>query len=144
MPSLERTLPLLNALLNAASALLALRGYAAIRRGHVERHRRSMLLAAAASAAFLASYLLKAALFGTTPYGGTGAWRAAYLAVLSSHTVLAAVTTPLVIATLLLGLRGRRGSHRRLARWTLPLWLYVSFSGVAVYLLLRPYYGPLP
>lgn len=134
-------LPALNAALNAVSAALALRGYLAVRRGDVERHRRSMLLAAAASAAFLVSYLVKTALFGTTRFGGTGWLRTAYLVVLASHTGLAVAVTPLVLATLRLGLRHRYERHRRLARITLPLWLYVSATGVLVYLLLRPYYA---
>lgn len=138
---LEHALPLLNALLNATSAGLALAGYAAIRRGQVARHRARMLAAAAASAAFLASYLLKTALFGTTPFGGTGLVRVVYLAVLASHTALAAVVAPMVVVALWSGLTGRHALHRRLVRWTLPMWLYVSVTGVLVYLMLRPYYG---
>lgn len=140
-PGLESLLPALNAALNATSAVLAWRGLRAIRRGDVARHRRLMLAAAGASAAFLASYLLKTALFGTTPFAGPSWLRVPYLLILATHMGLAALATPLVVVVLLLGLRDRREAHRRLARVTLPAWLYVSVTGVLVYLLLRPYYG---
>lgn len=134
-------LPALNALLNLLSAVLAVGGFLAIRRGQVQAHRRRMLAAAAASALFLASYLIKTMLYGTTPFGGSGLMRGVYLVLLFSHLSLAMVATPLVLITLGLGLRGRDAAHRRLARFTLPIWLYVSATGVLVYLMLRPYYG---
>lgn len=137
----ELMLPALNALLNAVSAVLATRGLLAIRRGDRESHRRHMLAAAAASAAFLASYLIKTIAYGTTRFGGSGALRTLYLVLLGTHLSLAIVVTPLVLAALILGLRGRYASHRKVARVTWPLWLYVSVSGVLVFLLLRPYYG---
>lgn len=129
-------LPAVNAALNGTSAVLALLGFAAIRRGDVRRHRAFMLSAVAASVLFLAGYLARIALTGTHRFPGAGALRAAYLALLASHTVLAAVAAPLVVVALGLALRARFRAHRRLARKTLPLWLYVSATGVLVYAML--------
>jgi putative membrane protein len=129
-------LPAVNASLNAASAVLLVLGFVAIRRGRVRRHRRLMLSALACSVAFLAGYLTRVALTGMHRFPGSGALRAAYLGVLASHTVFAAAAAPLVVATVVLALRARFRSHRRVARATLPIWLYVSVTGVAVYVLL--------
>jgi putative membrane protein len=134
--SLGTLLPPLNAALNAGSALFLLAGWRAIRRGDRERHRRRMLSAFACSALFLVSYLTRVALTGTHRFPGGGALRAAYLAILASHTLLAVVCLPLAITTLVLGLRARFDLHPRVARFTLPVWLYVSVTGVLVYVLL--------
>ena len=134
-------LPPLNASLNAASAALLVLGWRAIRAGRRERHRVRMLAALGTSALFLAGYLTRVALTGTHRFPGTGALRGVYLAVLASHTLLAAAVVPLVLRTAWLALRGRFAEHRRIARWTLPVWLYVSATGVVVYALL---YGVAP
>ena len=134
--TLAEALPPVNAALNATSAVLLVLGFRAIRAGDRRRHRALMLAAVGTSTVFLASYLTRVALTGTHRFPGAGALRAAYLAVLGSHTVLAAVAAPLVVATLALALRARFPSHRRIARWTLPVWLYVSVTGVIVYVML--------
>lgn len=129
-----------NATLNGISTVLLLVGYRLIRRGDAARHRRIMVAATAVSALFLASYLTSRFLHGTTYFGGQGLVRTLYLLVLGSHTVLAAAVPVLTLITLWRGFQARYGAHRRIARWTLPIWLYVSVTGVLVYLLLRPYY----
>jgi putative membrane protein len=134
--ALADALPTVNAALNATSAVLAVLGFRAIRAGRRDTHRALMLGAVASSVLFLAGYLTRIALTGTHRFPGGGALRAAYLAVLGSHTLLAALAAPLVLWTLSLALRTRFPDHRRIARWTLPVWLYVSVTGVAVYVLL--------
>ena len=136
MTALAAALPTVNAALNALAFVLLTLGYAAIRRGARERHRRLMLAACAASALFLVSYLTRVALTGTHRFPAGGALRAAYLAILGSHTLLAALVLPLVLRALFLALRDRFPAHRRIARATLPVWLYVSVTGVVVYVLL--------
>jgi len=134
--SVESFLPAWNATLNAASAALLVAGFRAIRDGRRERHRRLMVAAVAVSAVFLVSYLTRVALTGTHRFPGEGPLRWLYLAILLSHTVLAAAAAPMALRTLFLGWRGRFADHRALARWTFPVWLYVSVTGVLVYLLL--------
>ncbi len=134
--TLGSVLPGVNAALNALSAVLVVAGFVAIRRGRRDVHRALMLAAVASSVLFLAGYLTRVALTGMHRFPGQGLLRTAYLAVLGSHTLLAVVAAPLVIATLTLALRQRFGTHRRLARTTLPIWLYVSVTGVIVYVLL--------
>ena len=134
--TLAAALPSVDAALNATSGVLLVAGFVAIRAGRREVHRRFMLGAVATSVLFLASYLTRVWLTGTHRFPGGGPLRAAYLAILGSHTVLAAATVPLVLVTLTRALRGRFPSHRRIARWTLPVWLYVSVTGVTVYVLL--------
>jgi len=129
-------LPTLNAGLNAASFALLLVGFWLIRRGRREAHRKAMLLALATSAAFLVSYLVYHAQVGSVRFAGQGPVRTLYFAVLISHTVLAAAIVPLVVLTAGRALRGRFEAHRAVARVTLPLWLWVSASGVAVYWML--------
>lgn len=129
-------LPLLNATLNAAAAVLLVLGYLQIRRRRRELHRGLMLAAFGVSALFLASYLVYHASVGSRPFTGQGAIRVIYFAVLISHVILAALVLPLALVTLGFALRGRFVSHRRLARWTLPIWIYVSVTGVLVYLML--------
>jgi len=125
-----------NAALNAAAALCLGLGYACIRRGSVAAHRFCMLSALALSAAFLASYLLHHARVGSVPFPGTGVWRAIYLTVLIPHIVLSALVVPLALLTVYRAFRRRFEQHKRLARVTLPIWLYVSVSGVLVYVML--------
>ena len=129
-------LPHLNATLNASSALLLLLGYISIRRRSVVRHRNLMLSGLGCSAAFLASYLVYHAHAGSVRFQGRGWVRPVYFTLLLSHTVLAAAIVPLIAITLLLALRKRFAGHRRVARWTFPLWMYVSITGVIVYLML--------
>ena len=129
-------LPTLNAALNATSAVLLLAGWWLIRRGRRGAHRRAMLAACATSTLFLVSYLTYHFQVGSVRFTGQGAVRTVYFAILVSHTVLAAAIVPLVLATLRRALRGRFEAHRALARITLPLWLWVSVSGVVVYWML--------
>lgn len=130
-----RGLPALNAALNAGSAALLLLGYGLIRRRDIRRHRLAMIAAFATSAMFLVSYVVyHANKAGPRPY--TGDWPSFYFAVLVSHVLLAIVILPLALLTLYLGWTRQDPRHRRLARWTLPLWLYVSVTGVLVYLML--------
>jgi uncharacterized membrane protein YozB (DUF420 family) len=133
-------LPAVNATLNAASAVLLLFAYAAIRRRDIARHRTLMLAAAATSAVFLVSYLVYHAQVGSVKFTGTGPVRTLYFGILLTHTVLAAAIVPMVLRTLYLGLKRRDEPHRRLARWTFPIWLYVSVTGVVIYAMLYHLY----
>ncbi|MEK7751450.1 MAG: DUF420 domain-containing protein [Acidobacteriota bacterium] len=129
-------LPTLNAVLNTTAAALLVWGWTLIRRGHREKHRRVMLAAFATSVLFLTSYLVYHAQAGSVRFQKTGPIRAVYLTILLTHTVLAAAVAPLALITLTRALKGRFESHRAIARWTLPIWLYVSVTGVVVYLML--------
>jgi uncharacterized membrane protein YozB (DUF420 family) len=131
-----RDLPTLNAALNAGAALLLLAGYILIRRGRREAHRRVMLAAVACSVLFLVSYLAYHFQVGSVRFQGRGLLRTVYLSILLSHTVLAVVIVPLVLVTLTRALQQRFDPHRRVARITLPLWGYVSVTGVVVYWML--------
>jgi uncharacterized membrane protein YozB (DUF420 family) len=135
-------LPALNACLNATSALFLLLAYRAIRRLEVRRHRGLMLAAAAISALFLVSYLTYHARVGSVHFTGQGPIRSVYFTILISHTILAVAVLPLVLRTLFLGLKRRDDPHRRIARWTFPIWLYVSVTGVVVYVMLYRLYPP--
>ncbi len=137
--------PTVNAALNATSAVVLVVAYRAIRRLDVARHRRWMLAAAATSALFLVSYVAYHARVGSIRFLGTGAARTLYFTVLTSHTVLAVAVLPLVLRTLYLGLKRRDDPHRRIAKWTFPIWLYVSLTGVVVYVMLYHLYphGPI-
>src|SRR5262249_43077389 len=143
--------PGLNACLNAASAVLLVTGYVAIRRRHITFHKACMLTALVVSTVFLASYLYyhavvkqwKPTLFRDNAVGAPGWVARVYLAVLGTHTVLAVAAAPLALYTAYLGLRDRYKRHVRVARWTLPIWLYVSVTGVVVYwMLYRLYPAP--
>ena len=134
--TLSGALPSLNAALNATSAALLFAGWRAVRARRLDLHRALMLGACGSSTLFLASYLTRLALTGTHRFPGEGPVRAAYLALLASHTVLAALTVPLVLRTLQLSLGRRFREHRSVARFTLPVWIYVSITGVAVYVML--------
>jgi uncharacterized membrane protein YozB (DUF420 family) len=136
-------LPTLNAILNATCALLLVAGYAAIRARAILLHKTLMLTALAVSILFLASYLYYhfAIKHGQpTEFSAEGWPRRVYFAILLSHTALAAVVAPLALITAYLGLRGRLDRHVHLARWTLPIWLYVSITGVVVYWMLYQLY----
>ena len=129
-------LPALNACLNATSAVLLATGYVLIRRGRRVAHKRVMLAALVSSALFLTSYLVYHAHVGSVRFRGQGPVRTLYFTILLTHTVLAVVIVPLVAMTLVPALRGRFDKHRRLARITLPLWAYVSVTGVVIYWML--------
>ena len=135
-------LPTLNAILNATSGILITIGFLFIRKRRIAAHRACMIGAVVSSSLFLISYLLYHVGFkaGVTRFAGTGLVRSAYLAILISHTILAVTIVPLVAVTLTRALRGRFILHRRIARWTLPMWLYVSVTGVIVYLMLYHFY----
>lgn len=129
-------LPTLNAALNTVATLCLFAGWRFIRTGRIEAHRLAMFGALAASAAFLASYVVYHAQVGSRPFTGTGALRVVYLTILFTHVVLAMAIVPLVLITVSRALGRRFDQHRRIARITWPLWMYVSVTGVVVYLML--------
>ncbi len=131
----------LNATLNASSAVLLATGYWMIRRGRVLAHKSCMGLAFLSSTAFLVSYLLYHARVGSVAFRGQGWIRPVYFTLLASHTILAAAIVPLAVITLSRALREQFDRHKRIARWTLPLWLYVSVTGVVIYFLLYHLYA---
>lgn len=131
----------LNATLNASSAVLLSTGYWMIRRGRVLAHKSCMGLAFLSSTAFLVSYLLYHARVGSVAFRGQGWIRPVYFTLLASHTILAAAIVPLAVITLSRALREQFDRHKRIARWTLPLWLYVSVTGVVIYFLLYHLYA---
>jgi len=131
-----RDLPALNAGLNALSAALLLTGWRLIRRGRREAHRRVMIAALVSSSLFLVSYLVYHAQVGSVRFQGRGPIRTVYFTILITHTILAVAIVPLVAVTVVRALRGRFDRHRRVARVTLPLWAYVSVTGVVVYWML--------
>src|SRR4051812_13065289 len=133
-------LPALNATLNAIAGTLLVIGYVLIRRGRVQQHRRVMIAAFTTSTLFLVSYVIYHANIGSRPFPGQGAMRIVYFTILLTHIVLAIVIVPMALITLSRGLRGRFDRHVPLARWTLPIWLYVSVTGVVVYLMLYRMY----
>ena len=138
-------LPTVNALLNATAAVLLVVGYRLIRQGRVAAHKRVMLSAFAVSIVFLVCYLVYHFYVLHVPFAGPPAVRVVYLAILITHVILAACVPVLAIVTIWLGLTDRRVAHRRWARWTLPIWLYVSVTGVVVYLMLYHLWpGPPP
>jgi putative membrane protein len=140
MSNLLSFLPHLNALLNGTSAVLLISGYRFIRLRRIEAHRNCQIAAVISSTAFLASYLTYHYFHGTSRFPGQGVIRSIYFSILISHTILAILIVPLVIVTLFRAARGDFQRHRRIARWTLPLWLYVSVTGVIIYLLLYQIY----
>jgi uncharacterized membrane protein YozB (DUF420 family) len=133
-------LPHFNACLNGTSAMLLIAGYLSIRSGNIAAHRMCQILALSVSILFLASYLTYHFNHGTTRFTGQGLVRTFYFTVLTSHTILAVVIVPLVIATFYRAFKGDFVRHRKIARITLPLWLYVSITGVIVYLMLYQIY----
>ena len=129
-------LPALNAVLNSTAAVLLVTGWLLIRRKRINAHRRVMIAAFGVSTLFLISYLVYHFNVGSVRFQKDGAIRTVYLTILGTHTVLAAAVPVLAIITLSRGLQGRYDRHRRIARWTLPIWLYVSVTGVVVYWML--------
>jgi uncharacterized membrane protein YozB (DUF420 family) len=136
IPSQYAIYPVLDASLNGASAVLLVTAHQMIKQGRVALHRALMVTALFSSALFLISYLYYHAHVGSVHFQGQGWSRPVYFSILISHTVLAAAVVPLVIMTLTWALRGRFDRHRIIARWTYPVWLYVSITGVIVYLML--------
>lgn len=137
---LYSVLPHLNATLNASSFILLTSGYYFIRRGRVLAHKRCQLAALTASILFLISYIVYHLHHGTTRFTGQGIARPIYFTILTTHTILAAVIVPFVIITLRRALRADFLRHRAIARWTFPMWLYVSVTGVIVYVMLYHLY----
>ena len=133
-------LPALNATLNGIATLFLVAGYVMIRRGERVLHKRCMLGALTASALFLVSYVIYHANAGSRPFPGQGAIRVVYFAILITHVVLAATILPLALTTTARGLWSQFDRHVRIARWTLPIWLYVSVTGVVIYLMLYQLY----
>ncbi|HXN45665.1 MAG TPA: DUF420 domain-containing protein [Bryobacteraceae bacterium] len=133
---LQTRLPAVNAILNGTAAVLLVWGYTLIRRGRKRTHRNVMLVAFTVSTLFLICYIIYHAQAGVVRFQGTGPIRTLYFAILITHTMLAAAVPPLAIVTLSRGLRSRFDRHRAIARWTLPIWLYVSVTGVVVYWML--------
>jgi putative membrane protein len=131
-----QTLPAINASLNALSGILLLTGYLLIRARRIELHRRCMIAAFVTSSLFLICYVVYHAQVGSVRFTREGFVRPVYFTILITHVVLAAAVLPLAIVTLTRGLKGRFDRHRRIARWTFPIWLYVSVTGVLVYMLL--------
>jgi putative membrane protein len=134
-------LPAVNAALNSLSAIFLVAGYVAIRRGDWRRHMRWMFAALAASALFLVSYVVYHNAHGDTKFTGTGPVRAVYFFVLISHITLSVVVVPLILLSFFLALSGRLTPHRKLSRYTLPVWLYVSVTGVLVFVMLKAFSG---
>ena len=133
-------LPLLNATLNGVAGILLVSGYVLIKRGNQRLHKRCMLAALATSALFLVSYVTYHVNAGSRPFPGQGPIRLVYFAILITHVVLAAVIVPLALVTAFRGLRSQFDRHVRIARWTFPLWLYVSVTGVVIYVMLYELY----
>jgi uncharacterized membrane protein YozB (DUF420 family) len=134
--------PALNATLNGSSAVLLLIGRWFIGRGRISIHRAFMMAAIVASSAFLVSYLYYHAHVGSVHFQGQGWSRPVYFSILISHTILAAVVVPMVIITLSRALRERFDRHRAIARWTFPVWMYVSVTGVIIYVMLYHLFAP--
>jgi uncharacterized membrane protein YozB (DUF420 family) len=135
--SLDYTvLPAVNATLNSIATVFLLVGWRFIRRGEIGRHRACMISALVTSALFLVSYVVYHANVGSVPFQGRGAARVVYFTILITHIFLAALILPLALVTLSRALSRRFDRHRAIARWTLPIWLYVSITGVVIYLML--------
>lgn len=133
-------LPLINAILNGLTFFLLIGALIAIKQKNIVVHKRLILTAFSATFIFLITYLTYHAMAGSTSYGGTGILKSVYYFILITHIVLAAAVLPLSLITLGRGLNMAVEKHKKIARWTMPIWLYVSFTGTVVYLLIRPYY----
>lgn len=142
VPAQYAIYPVIDAVLNGTSAVLLLVGRSYIKRGRMAAHRAVMITALVSSALFLTSYLYYHAHVGSVRFQGHGWSVPVYFTILISHTILAVVIVPLVIITLSRALRERFDSHRKIARWTFPLWLYVSVTGVVIYLMLYHLFAP--
>ncbi len=136
-----RVLPLINAVLNSFTTVFLVAALISILRRHVGLHKFFIFCAFGTTALFLVTYLAYHFLSESTRYGGEGALRGIYYFILITHIVLAAAIVPLALVTVFRALTGRIAQHRQIARWTMPLWLYVSVTGVVVYLMISPYYG---
>ncbi|MCH8904948.1 MAG: DUF420 domain-containing protein [Bacteroidetes bacterium] len=133
-------LPTFHAILNSSTAVLLITGYILIRNRIIRLHRICMITASVLSLTFLISYVIYHSVEGATEFGGEGTIRSVYFFILISHIILAVVILPLVLTTLYRGLTGNFPKHKKIARWTLPIWLYVAITGVIVYMMIRPYY----
>lgn len=133
----------LNAILNAIATCLLSAGYYFIKRREIRRHRACMISAVGVSSVFLASYVTYHLHVGNVRFGGTGIIRPVYFSILIPHVILAGAIVPLALTTLFFAWRGNFERHRRLARWTWPLWMYVSVTGVVIYLMLYQIYTPI-
>ena len=133
-------LPAVNATLNATSGIFLFTGYLLIKKQQINAHRNAMLAAFVSSMLFLTSYLVYHYHAGSRPFPGTGTIRLVYFVILISHVLLAIAILPLAISTLTKGLRGQYARHKRVAKWTFPLWMYVSVTGVVVYVMLYQMY----
>jgi uncharacterized membrane protein YozB (DUF420 family) len=142
VPEQYAIFPVINASLNGASTVLLITGRWLIAQRHIAAHRFVMITAVVTSSLFLISYLYYHAHVGSVHFQGTGWSRPVYFTILISHVILAAVIVPLVIVTLIRALRERFDMHRAIARWTFPLWLYVSITGVLVYFMLYQWFAP--
>ena len=138
------TLPVLNAALNTTSAVLMTTGHRFMHKGRIAAHRACMLAAVCSSSLFLISYVYYHTHAGVIRFRGIGWVRPLYFAILTSHTILAVAVVPLVLASLILGLRGNIARHRPIARWTYPIWLYVSVTGVLIYFMVYHWFAPAP
>jgi uncharacterized membrane protein YozB (DUF420 family) len=136
VPAQYAIFPVINACLNGTSAVLLFAGHSMIKRGNMAAHRTLMMIAVGTSSLFLISYLYYHAHVGSVPFQGRGWSRPVYFTILISHTILAAAIVPMVLITLGRALRQRFNRHRAIARWTYPLWLYVSITGVVIYFML--------
>lgn len=136
VPAQYAVFPIIDATLNGTSAVLLVIGRWFIKQGKMAAHRATMIAALVSSSLFLICYLYYHYHVGSVHFQGQGIWRPIYFTLLTSHTILAAVIVPMVIITLSRGLRARYDKHRRIARWTFPLWLYVSVTGVIIYFML--------
>ncbi|MFD3002285.1 DUF420 domain-containing protein [Pontibacter toksunensis] len=134
-------LPAFHAILNSLTAVALVIGYVNVKRQNVKAHRAAMLAAFSLSAIFLVSYVTYHFLGERTTYGGEGALKYIYYFILLTHIVLAVVIVPLVLLSVYFGISNQLARHRRISRWTFPIWLYVAITGVLVYLLISPYYS---
>ncbi|MBW2962435.1 DUF420 domain-containing protein [Mesonia aestuariivivens] len=134
------TFPLFHAILNALTAILLMMGFFFIRKGNMKMHRNSMISAFCLSAIFLVSYVISKISNDPVPFGGEGFLRPLYFFILITHIALSAIIVPLVLFTMYRGLTKEYEKHRKIARWTFPVWLYVAITGVLVYLFMMPYY----
>jgi len=132
-------LPALNALLNSTSTILIILGYIAIRRQEFIKHMKLMLTAFVTSSLFLISYLLYHNFVGHTPFPGEGWIRPIYFFILITHIILSAFVVPLVLTSFYFAYSGKFGTHRKVSKWTLPIWLYVSVTGVMIFFILNAY-----
>ncbi len=134
------TFPFFHALINGCTAMLLLAGYFLIKIGDKRRHRNVMITAFALSCVFLVSYVISKISIDPVPYGGEGIMRPIYFFILISHIVLSAIIVPLVLFTMYRGLTKQYAKHKKIARWTFPIWFYISVTGVLVYIFMLPYY----